>query len=81
MAFTLLQLEKLEEAIGIGALEVEYADKKVKYRSLTEMMNILAMMKRELGVSSGSKRVVVSVSKGFTPGCNSFNTDCDGCIN
>ena len=80
MAFTLIQLEKLQEAIAIGALEVEYADKKVKYHSLNDMLRIMALMKQELGVASGSKRVLVSVSKGLNQGCNSFNTDCNGCI-
>lgn len=35
----------LEGAIQTGALEVFYADKKVKYRSLDEMLRLLGVMR------------------------------------
>lgn len=45
MAYTQEQIDVLEAAIGQGVLEVQYADKTVKYRSLDEMLRILNMMK------------------------------------
>jgi hypothetical protein len=50
MAWTLARSEQLEEAIGTGALEVQYTDKRVKYRSLDEMIKAFTLMKRELGL-------------------------------
>lgn len=56
MAFSSTDLQALEEAIATGALEVQYTDKRVKYRSLAEMKQIRSMMKRELGLTDTSKR-------------------------
>ena len=44
MAYTQLDLDALDAAIGSGALTVEYADKKVTYRSLDDMYRIRASM-------------------------------------
>ena len=43
--YTLLQYQTLSDAIVSGALEVQYGDKTVKYRSLNEMIRIQLMMK------------------------------------
>lgn len=56
MAFSSTDLATLEEAISSGALEVQYTDKKVKYRSLDEMIRIRDLMKRDLGQKDFSKR-------------------------
>lgn len=50
MAYTLTQLDLLNAAIAQGALSVEYADKKVTYRSLAEMYAIKNEMMLELGL-------------------------------
>lgn len=50
MAFTQQQLDILNSAIAQGALTVEYADKKVTYRSLNEMLNTRNIMMQELGI-------------------------------
>jgi hypothetical protein len=50
MAFTLSQLEKLEEAIASGATVVRYADKTVEYRSLQEMMILRNRMRIDLAI-------------------------------
>jgi hypothetical protein len=50
MAYTLTQLDLLNAAIAQGALSVEYADKKVTYRSLAEMYAIKNEMMLELGI-------------------------------
>lgn len=66
MAYTIEQYNKLKAAIATGALEVKYADKTVKYRSLDEMTAILTAMGKELGlISSGKTHKYPSFSKGL----------------
>lgn len=59
MAFTADMVAKLREAIALGALEVEYSDgRRVKYRSLAEMMRLLSIMEGEVnGAASANPRV------------------------
>ena len=64
MAYTIDQLTTLQDAIAQGVLEVKYADKTVTYRSLNEMNRIVSMMKRELGISTSSRRFA-SFNKGL----------------
>lgn len=52
-AFTQSQYDALKEAISLGATQVEYGDKVVKYRSLSEMMALLNRMEKELGITDG----------------------------
>ena len=49
MAFTAADLAALDEAIATGALEVEYQDRKVRYRSLNDMLRTRAIMKQDIG--------------------------------
>lgn len=51
MAYTIEQITALKEAIAQGALEVQYADKRITYRSLDEMNRILQQMQEELGLA------------------------------
>jgi hypothetical protein len=53
MAFTQSQLIALEAAIAQGTTRVKYQDREVEYRSLAEMIQLLNMMKQELGLTSG----------------------------
>lgn len=48
MAWTLQQLTALETAMASGELECKFADKTVKYHSLTEMRDLRDQMRREL---------------------------------
>lgn len=66
MAYTLAQYQILSSAIATGALEVNYGDKKVVYRSLNEMIRIQVMMKNELFPSQNTNngRKFASFSKG-----------------
>lgn len=57
------QLTALEEAINQGVLTVEYADKKVTYRSLNEMLQIKDNLQAQLGVGS-RRRFLAKYSKG-----------------
>lgn len=54
--FTKEKLHALECAIAEGALEVQYSDKKIVYRSLSEMMKIRDIMKKSLGICSKGKK-------------------------
>ena len=64
--FTPEQLATLESAIAQGALEVWYGDKRVKYRTLTEMNTIRDMMRKALGLSQNKSRAFYpSHSKGL----------------
>lgn len=66
-SFTQEQLDALEEAIASGVLTVEYTDKKVTYRSMSEMMQARDLIRRRLGlVSSGAGRIYPKLSKGLS---------------
>lgn len=65
MAFTQAQLDKLEEAIATGALEVEYGDKRVRYRSMAEMLQARELMARALGKRKKSDRRYAEFHKGL----------------
>lgn len=54
MAVTPQQISDLRIAIASGATSVGYGDKRVEYRSLTEMRQILTDMENEL---AGTTRV------------------------
>ncbi len=66
MAFTQAQLDALESAIAQGALEVQYSDKRVRYRSLDEMLRLRDAMRRDLGlISAGASRVIPGYKSGL----------------
>jgi hypothetical protein len=48
MAYTLAQLQVLENAIATGSKEVVYGDKKVTYNSLDDMLRVKRMMEAQL---------------------------------
>lgn len=48
MAFKQAQLDALDEALAEGVLVVEYQDKKVRYRSFSEMMRLRELMAGDL---------------------------------
>jgi hypothetical protein len=64
-SYTIEQVQALEAAIAQGVLIVEYADKKVEYRSLDEMLRILSIMKDALGLNKNGGRRYAVHSKGF----------------
>lgn len=64
--YTLEDLEALEKALSLGATEVYSGDKRIVYRSLSEMIRIRDIMKRELGLITGaSKKVSPTYNKGL----------------
>ena len=48
MAFTVEQFNAVEKALANGALEVEYAGKRVRYRSTAELLRVRNLMRSEL---------------------------------
>ena len=71
---TLQTLQALQDAIDQGVLEVEYSDKKVRYRSLDEMERIATKMKHELGLTKPANgRRVAQFRNGLTSHHNHFN--------
>lgn len=66
--FTQQMLDSLIGAIAQGALEVWYGDKRVKYRSLDEMLKIKTLMEKDLGLApkDGGRRYA-KYNKGFGP--------------
>lgn len=65
MAYTQDQLTALTEAIALGANTVKYGDKEVTYRSLSDMLRLVDVMKTELGIKQNTKRKYASFSRGF----------------
>ena len=70
MAFTAADLTAVETAIKSGELEVEYQDRRVKYRSMTELMKAYAMIKQEVTAPTSSssrvaKQVRFATKRGF----------------
>lgn len=57
--FTLDMLAALDRAIATGVKDVYYGDKRTSYRSITEMMQVRALMMNELGLTGPSRRVAV----------------------
>ena len=69
MPFTIEQYEKLKNAIVefaiSGILTVQYSDKTVTYRSLSEMKDLLRMMEEELFPERfGRRRKYAEVTNG-----------------
>ncbi len=60
------EYDALKAAKNQGALEVQYGDKRVKYRSLDEINSILDGMERQLGIRKTSGRRYFETSKGLT---------------
>lgn len=70
--YTMEQYEALVSAIALGALIVEYSDKKVEYRSLADMERIKKKMEEDLGLTTKTtpeNRTTVTFEKGYLNRC------------
>ena len=70
--YTLEQYNTLVGAIALGALIVEYSDKRVEYRSLAEMKQIKKEMEADLGLTTkttADNRTSVTFDKGYLNRC------------
>lgn len=67
MAYSLTQLEAIEDAIASGHTRVTYDGKTVEYRSLKEMMQIRDTIRDALGLNpcGSDRRVTPMFSKGL----------------
>lgn len=68
MSTTITQemVDALEQAVVSGVLEIEYSDKKLKYRSMAELMKALRYAKSKLNNSAGKNyRMYPLFRKGF----------------
>ena len=59
MAFTLEQLQALENSIASGTKSVTYGDKTVTYHSLDEMIRLRSLMQRDLQQTRKTKTIAV----------------------
>jgi hypothetical protein len=69
MSFTLTDLTAIQTAIARGELEVEFADRRVRYRSMTELLQAEARITEALTSSSlpiRPKQTIGVAGKGFT---------------
>lgn len=51
MAYQQSDLDAIKAAIALGALRVDYGDKRVDYRSLDDMIRTQQLIEQELGLS------------------------------
>ena len=67
MAFTSADLAAVEAAIASGELEVEFDDRRGKYRSVSELMRARETIAKSINDAAGKRRprqFRVNVSKG-----------------
>lgn len=66
--YTADDLTAIEDAIKSGTLKVKYSDKEVTYRSLSELLMIRDLIRKDLGIVGGKPvRVKAEFNKGFIP--------------
>ncbi len=65
MPFTQEDIDKLKEAIAKGVLRVQYQDKMITYRSMSDMLMALRLMEEELGLKKKSSRILAEHDKGL----------------
>lgn len=74
--FTQEQYDNLAAAIAGGSKVVQYSDKKVEYRSLSEMLSLLNLMAQDLGLTTNATnagRRVADYQSGI------YNETSEGC--
>lgn len=55
MAYTTADLDALDKAIASSTLEVQYADRRVKYRSMTELLQARQHVAAQIAATSGRR--------------------------
>ncbi|KAB0657126.1 phage head-tail joining protein [Burkholderia diffusa] len=58
MAYTMADLQRIQLAIAKGELEVQYADRKVRYRSIAELRDAQTEIIRALDGATGRSRLI-----------------------
>ncbi|KVN34276.1 hypothetical protein WJ63_03645 [Burkholderia pyrrocinia] len=57
MAYTRADLDRIQAAIAKGELEVQYADRRVRYRSIAELREARTEIVRSLDGAAGRPRM------------------------
>lgn len=65
--FSQADLDALNDALAKGIKEVRYRDKTLVYRSLDEMLQLRALMRRCLNLDCKTGKKLISTNKGL--GC------------
>jgi len=67
MSYTEAQRDALREALASGVLTVQYGDKRVTYRSVSELREALAEVEAALARDAGTRvrQIRVTTAKGF----------------
>lgn len=65
MAYTQAQLDALQAAVAKGVKTVSYDGQSVTYQSISDMLALIDMIEKELGLKPATKRVVYSTGRGF----------------
>jgi thiamine monophosphate synthase len=67
VAYTEQQRDVLRDALASGVLTVQYADKRITYRSVRELREALAVVEAALAGAAGARvrQIRVTTSKGF----------------
>ena len=63
MAFTLTQLQALDDAIAAGRLSVSYAGRTVMYQSINQLLEVRRLVRGEL-IASGQLTEVPNTNRG-----------------
>ena len=74
MAFTQKQLDSIENAIATGATRMTHEGRTVEFASLDAMLRVRDIIRRALGLVSGSSTVVVAHDRGY-PGPATWGDD------
>lgn len=59
--YTIEHYNALCEAIAQGILKCEYSDKKVEYRSLSEMLQLKKLIEQELGLGKPQNNRLLAI--------------------
>lgn len=58
MAYSQKDVDRIDRAIATGQLEVEYADRKVRYRSVRELREAKSEIVKELEANAPRSRII-----------------------
>lgn len=68
MAWTQDEIDELKKAIASGAEEVQFSDRRIRFRSKQDMLDLLKLMQDEVSGASSSEAVSPFQSVGFSKG-------------
>ncbi len=63
--YTIEQLQALRDAVAKGVKRVSYEDKDVTFASIDEMLRVITLMERDLGITKRNGRLLAEYDKGL----------------